>query len=331
MRELSALAWDAGRRLDKYLAQYLNEAPDTLIYKLLRKKRIKLNGARASGSERLSGGDKIQLFLADATLDGLITAKTKTAEAEDIEIIYEDAHTLVVNKPPGIPSHSGMGGEMETLLTRALFYLNKSGVGEPERGAFTPALCNRLDVNTSGAVICGKTSLSVRFWNEALAKKLVEKEYLAVVHGKLTGQAKLEGYYQKNRYANVATIYQIADGAKNRLATVVTEYESMKCANGYSLIKVRPTTGRSHQIRAHMASVGHPVAGDVKYGGKRMEYAPAQLLHCAGLTLRNHNETEREKLPETFREMYREGAAFRARPPEGFENCVKDLFGSGLI
>ncbi|MDR1664693.1 MAG: RluA family pseudouridine synthase [Clostridiales bacterium] len=322
MNKITVLQSDAGRRLDKYLIQYLNAAPRSLLYKLLRKKRIKLNGKKAEGGELLAEGDVISLYLSPETVGGLTEERKILKNEGKLDIVHEDEQVLIVNKPAGLPAHGGMqkkGGD--TLMGRALYYLENSGAYDPARdAAFVPALCNRLDVNTSGLVVCGKTSAAVRAFNSLFAEREIEKEYLAVVHGELKGRGILEGTYEKDGDANIAKISEVnrrdwprsaalpesAGGIKP--ARVITAYEAVKRFDGFTLLKVLPVTGRSHQIRAHLAASGYPIVGDVKYGGRRTECAPAQLLHCAKLTLMK----TRPALP------YEARTSWYAPPPEGF-------------
>jgi 23S rRNA pseudouridine955/2504/2580 synthase len=171
------------------------------------------------------------------------------------------------------------------------------------------ALCNRLDVNTSGLTVCGKTFTAIKALNTLFAQRNVEKEYIAVVHGQLIGRRTLQGYFFKDTNTNTAAVLNEGD------AEVITEYEAISATPLYSYARIRPITGRSHQIRAHLASAGHPLAGDKKYGGKATSYAPAQLLHSHRLTLK-----ESGGLP------YPPKTCWEANPPGGFNDCLKALF-----
>lgn len=192
----------------------------------------------------------------------------------------------------------------DSLLTRALFYLKQSGAYDISRSAtFSPALCNRLDRNTSGLMVCGKTLAALQRINADFAGRSVEKEYIAVAHGTLSGDGVLEGYLYKDKKTN--TVKVNSDG-QNGLR-VKTEYETIAAGKHFTLLFCRPVTGRSHQIRAQMAAIGHPLAGDVKYSGKKTPYAPGQLLHCYRLKIGQ--------------------ATFTAPLPQGFINCLRDWFG----
>ena len=335
MVEITITTADAGRRLDKFLLAYLNNASRSFIYKLLRKKRIKLNGKRAEGGELLQSGDAIGFFLSRETLDncrGVQDAGSTPAFALP-EIIFEDDDLLIINKPAGMPSHGGMKGKGAHLLARVLAYLRETGAFPPG-ATFTPALCNRLDVNTSGLVICGKNYQAIRAVNElfanvenaskseqtqpnpTIAATGVEKEYLAVVDGELHGSATLVGHYHKDTAANIArvTVDTAGETAISPTSRVITAYKSLAVAKSHSLLSVSLITGRSHQIRAHLAAIGHPLSGDKKYGSKPTPYAAAQLLHCKRITLAQPILS------------YPAGTTWTAAPNESFKKCMAELF-----
>jgi len=273
---------DTDRRLDKFLFHYLNAAPQNFIYKMLRKKNITLNDAKAKGAELLQAGDTVKLFLSDETIEKFRkTRDIKKAKPLD-GIVYEDDDVLVVNKPVGLASHGGMESQ-DHLLARILYYLQHTGAYNPA-DTFVPAICNRLDVNTSGLVVCGKTLHALQKLNDCFAKHMVDKEYLAVVDGNAGEPGKtqvLRGFHQKNKNTNFVTV------VKQKTDTpVTTAYTVKEILQGgkYTLLTVNPITGRSHQIRAHLASIGHPLVGDKKYGGSDLPKG-AQLLHCHKITI----------------------------------------------
>ncbi|MCL2360631.1 MAG: RluA family pseudouridine synthase [Defluviitaleaceae bacterium] len=309
MYEVRITVVDANRRLDKFLFMYMKNAPSSLVYKLLRKKRIKLNGKRASGGELLADGDTIGMYLSQETISELRKAGEHSLPSQrELDIVFEDEHLLIVNKPIGIPSHGGMKGKDAHLLARVLYYLRKTGA-YPHDATFTPALCNRLDVNTSGLVICGKNYQAIRAVNAAFANKgSIDKFYLAIVQGELHGSATLEGHYQKDTSTNTARISNHPDSPR-----AITVYKSISISQGQSLVQINPVTGRSHQIRAHMATIGHPLMGDKKYGGKAVPYNSGQLLHCYQL-----------KLTKPFIN-YPTDTTWTAEPPENFIQIIKEL------
>jgi len=290
---------------------YLSDASRSFIYKLLRKKRIKLNGKRAEGSELLQPGDMIEFHISQETLN---TSRRESSPAGvaatllNISIVYEDQDLLILNKPAGQPSHGGMKSKAPHLLSSVLDYLRQTGA-YPPNATFTPALCNRLDVNTSGLIICGKTYQALRAANALFATPgAILKQYLAIVEGELTGTATLKAHYRKNTATNTAHITQDPTAAQ-----AITQYTSIATSGGNSLVSVNPITGRSHQIRAHMASIGHPLLGDKKYGGKKTHSRRGHLLHCNKLTL---------AVPLLD---YPPGTTWEAEPPAGFVDTGKGL------
>jgi len=306
MREIILSQLEANRRLDKFLAHYLNRAPKSLVHKLLRKKRVKLNGKRAHGDEIVKAGDLVGLYLAPDTLAELrAEGASVLPPAKPVNVVYEDEHILLLNKPAGLLTHSDKPGnsnefdttekfdnsadssnyakkvnfsnkgKQDTLVDRMLFYLHEKGEFVPFQTTFTPAVCNRLDRNTSGLIICGKQLPALQNLNAAFAAHVVDKIYLAVVHGKLLGNDSLRGFLHKDKKVNRSSVTNAENGE-----AVHTEYESVAVGNGFSLLRIRLVTGKSHQIRAHLAALGHPLAGDIKYGGKQISSARGHLLHC---------------------------------------------------
>jgi 23S rRNA pseudouridine955/2504/2580 synthase len=311
------------------LFAYLREAPHPVVYKLLRKKRIKLNGGRAGGGEMLTAGDALDFYLAPETLEGWRGARAVPAAAALTDIIYEDERLLVVNKPTGLPAHGGMAGGGDHLLARVLYYLYQNGGYDPA-AAFTPALCNRLDVNTSGLIICGKTLHILQTCAALFAGGGFDKEYLAVAEGRLHGQATLSGDYYKDGAANTAYITASGNGGDAPRSPApgkraVTRYTSLAVSERHSLLRVRPVTGRSHQIRAHLAGIGHPLAGDTKYGGHTTAYAPGQLLHAYRLRVKDPPGSGAANGTD-----FPVPASWTAPLPEGFARCVRNLFGNTI-
>ncbi|MDR3238898.1 MAG: RluA family pseudouridine synthase [Clostridiales bacterium] len=282
MRAVIITPADSGRRFDKYLARYMNTAPKSLIYKLLRKKRVKLNGCRAEGGEILREGDVVSFYLAEETMSCCMRARALPKSAGDIDVIYEDEWILLINKPVGLLTH-GDGTTRDTLTDRALYYLHAKKVFDASSAStFTPAVCNRLDRNTSGLVVCGKTLAAVQALNRMFAEGKARKDYLAAVTGIVRKGALLRGFWEKDGTANQAAVRREGAGKE-----IFTEYAPIGYGEGCSLLRIRLHTGRSHQIRAHMQSIGHAVLGDPKYGDLARnawlfeKYAiPSQLLHA---------------------------------------------------
>ena len=290
---------NANRRLDKFLFQYLNTAPENFIYKMLRKKNITLNESKAKGAEMLQTGDVITLFLSDETIGKFRKVRDIPTAKPLTGIVFENDDYLIVNKPSGLPSHGGMEHKTDHLLGRVLFYLQSTGAYDPS-DAFVPALCNRLDVNTSGLVVCGKTLHALQAMNAVFASQALEKEYLTVVDGDMGKVGKtrvLRGYYLKDGKANMARV--VSQQTDTPVTTAYTVQAVSPCSK-YSLVAVHPITGRSHQIRAHMAAIGHPLVGDKKYGGTPTRFGFGQLLHCQRITIPTMDLSWEAPLPKNL-------------------------------
>ena len=306
MRTLKVDAANEAQRLDKYLIRYMNRAPKSFIYKMLRKKNIKLNGVRAAGSEILKCGDTITLYLSDETIDGFFEAADIKKYDDIPPVVYEDENVLVVSKPSGLLAQAEKKGD-KNLNDILLYYLSLKGEYDPKKaGAFKPGIASRLDRNTSGICIMGKNLAAQRALSLAFAQHSVKKIYLAVVEGELKTGGKVD-IMQTKSPDNKVTVSK-GEGVK-----AVTLYRPVKYKNGFTLVEAEPVTGRTHQIRAALSYVGHPLAGDVKYGAKSLKGVRGHLLHARSLSF-------------CFNEgllKYLDGRVFYAQVPDIFER----LFG----
>ena len=295
MQKITVSANEAGQRLDKLLGKYLSKAPMSFVYKMLRKKNIKLNGKKAQGSEKLTGGDEVEVFLSDETWEkfaGRPGAEKKLPadlnraleSSTRLSVVYEDADILILNKPAGMLSQKASPSDL-SLNEYMLAYLLKKGDLKPaELATFRPSVCNRLDRNTSGLVTAGKSLAGLQELSEVLRDRTVKKYYLTIVDGVIKDRQKIEGYLLKNEMTNQVKILKEAKGEAKPIAT---EYIPVADNGRQTLLKVHLITGRTHQIRAHLASTGHPIIGDTKYGKAkinsifRKKYAlKYQLLHA---------------------------------------------------
>lgn len=264
MREL-IFQEDAGQRLDKYLQKYLNLAPKSFLYKMLRKKNIVLNGKKAEGSEKLKNGDVIRLYLSEETLEKFHESRKADQYPRwpGLEIVYEDCQLLLVNKPAGMLSQKADPKDV-SLNEYLIGYLLESGQMAPESLAgFTPGVCNRLDRNTSGLVIGAKTLAAAQEIGRLLKERRAGKYYLALVKGRVTRKERIRGWLTKDETKNQARISRepLENGAP-----IETAYEPLAANKEMTLLKVELVTGKTHQIRSHLAGIGHPLAGDRKYG-----------------------------------------------------------------
>ncbi|MBR3778356.1 MAG: RluA family pseudouridine synthase [Clostridia bacterium] len=256
---------DAGQRLDKFLTKTYRNLPMSLLYKAVRKKDIRLNGKRCEASSRLNEGDEIYLFLPDDALEIAPPTYEFMHASKALDIVYEDEHVLLLNKKAGLLVHPDDREFADTLIFRVQRYLYEKGEYDPaDEQSFAPALVNRIDRNTSGIVIAAKTAAALRILNQKLKDREIEKFYLCIVHGRMPKtEDTLEAYLEKNESQN--RVY-ISDTQKQGARTIRTRYRVLEEKNGFSLLEIHLLTGRTHQIRAHLASIGHPLLGDGKYG-----------------------------------------------------------------
>ena len=274
MHEFTIQKDDAGQRLDKFLSKALPSLPVSLLYKSLRTKKIKVNRHRADGKQMLLVGDTVQLFLPDEFFPAKgenTSLPTFAAIKTNLSVLYEDENILLVCKRPGVCAHEDAEGNQNSLILHIKAYLYQKGEYDPEGSlSFAPALCNRIDRNTGGIVIAAKNAESLRILNEAIKNRELDKFYLCAVHGvPKPKSALLSGYLIKDADRNTVRVYDKNPprGAKD----IRTRYRVLAEADGLSLLEVELLTGRTHQIRAHMAHIGHPLLGDGKYGINRAD------------------------------------------------------------
>ena len=256
---------DAGQRLDKFLTKAYPRLPQSMLYKAIRKKDVRLNGKRCDIADRLAEGDTLSLFLPEDTLQTAPPTYEFMHASRRLDIVYEDDHLLLLNKPVGLLVHPDDKEFTDTLIFRVQRYLYEKGTYDPTaENSFAPALVNRIDRNTAGIVIAAKTAAALRILNEKLKNREIQKYYQCIVHGSMPRQEDtLEGYLEKNESRN--RVY-ISATPKEGARTIRTRYRVLAEKNGFSLLEIHLLTGRTHQIRAHLASIGHPLLGDGKYG-----------------------------------------------------------------
>lgn len=311
---------EAGQRLDKYLAKILVKASSSFYYKMLRKKNITLNNKKADGKEKLVKGDCVKFFLSEETFAKFSKSDndnyTSICIPTTFNVIYEDKDILLVNKPAGLLSQKAKITDT-SLNEYVIAYLIKSGqLLEEDLATFKPSICNRLDRNTSGIVICGKTLKGLQQMNESIKNRSLQKFYVTLVKGALKSPIHLEGYLKKDEIVNKVSLQKEAEQGSVFISTVITPLTEIQLKNQtVTLTEVCLITGKTHQIRAHMASIGHPIIGDYKYGTRayndeiKKEFNIShQLLHAYKLVM--------PALPAPFEHL--SGKQFKAKLPESF-------------
>ncbi len=273
MKQLNISEYEAGQRLDRLLAKVFTQAGKGFLYKMLRKKNIVLNGKRAEGNESLKAGDVITVYFSDETYEKLSNGTSAEAVKQDSEraekavrrqipkIVYEDKHILILHKPAGMLSQKADGTD-DSLVDYVQDYMIEQGELTQERlRTFRPGICNRLDRNTEGLVVAGKTIVGLQTMSELFRDRKLDKYYLCVVKGQIERPMRLCAYLVKDEAKNQVTVGNGPEGER-----IETEYRPIAATKTGTLLEVKLITGKSHQIRAHLASVGHPIAGDMKYG-----------------------------------------------------------------
>ena len=313
MKEIVINENEAGQRLDKFLGKLLKEAPASFYYKMLRKKNIVLNGKKATGNEKLTAGDSIKLFLSDETFEKFAGKRQTNDLAASVpnialEIVNEDHDVLAINKPAGMLSQKAKKEDISANEYILQYLLESGTITRESLHTFKPSVCNRLDRNTSGILVAGKTLNGLQQMSKAFRERSMEKYYLAIVAGHISKPRRIEGFLKKDEKNNQVTILS---EPSNDAKPIITEYRPLKLVGQVTLLEVHLITGRSHQIRAHLASIGHPVIGDTKYGNPRLN---REFLKNAGVT---------HQLLHAYRLFLADGTKIQADAPKEFERALE--------
>ena len=323
MKEIRIGENESGQRLDKFLLKYMSRAPKSFIYKMLRKKNITLNGKKAQGNEQLRQGDAVKLFLSDDTIGKFSETRTAGYAETELDILYEDKHTIFINKPAGMLSQKAAAEDV-SLVEHLIAYLLKTGqISEEALATFRPSVCNRLDRNTSGIVAAGKSLAALQQLSAMFRERRLKKYYLCLVHGRVTEARRISGFLSKDERTNRVRVQRAGErrSPQKEEARIETEYRPLRSGDGVTLLEVHLITGKTHQIRAHLAAEGHPIIGDYKYGMRsvndsfKKEYGlSTQLLHscrlcfpeCTGALSELSGREITAPVPDLFRRICRE-------------------------
>lgn len=270
MREIVIGKNDSDQRLDKFLMKLCPAMPEAMLYKSLRKECVRVNDKHIKdGAYKLIKGDVLKLYLKDEFFEKTVSDEVFLSLEPELNIIYEDENIMLLDKKAGMVVHADEDKSSVSLIDHIKAYLYKKGEYVPDKeNTFVPALCNRLDRNTSGIVIAAKNAESLRIMNQKVKDRELKKLYLCIVTGILSKKEdELTAWLFKDEKEKRVYVY---NESKKGSKTIITKYKVLKESNNLSLVEVDLVTGRTHQIRAHFASINHPLLGDGKYGSNKI-------------------------------------------------------------
>lgn len=287
MKSITISRNDAGQRVDRLILKTFDRLPKSLMFKEIRKKNIKVNKKRCTPEQILREGDILELYLKDDVLHIKEKHYDFLKASTDLDILYEDENIILLNKKVGILCHPDGRDYIDNLVARLKRYLFEKGEWNPDDSSFTPSLANRIDRNTGGIVIGAKNAQALKIINDKIKSREIEKYYLTVVHGRMPKKNEtLTAYLTKNEKKNLVTVTdEQTDGSKQ----IITQYTVLDYQENASLLEVKLMTGRTHQIRAHLAHIGHPLYGDGKYGVDKGRYRQALYSYKLKFSFKDEN------------------------------------------
>lgn len=315
---------DSGQRLSKLIIKFLKSAPASFVYKMLRKKNITLNGKKATGNEILNPGDEIKLFLSDDTISlfqkekaqGICLASQKDINRLIENIIYEDENLIVINKWAGILSQKATDSDISINEVCISYLLGKGEISDEDLLRFKPSVCNRLDRNTTGIILFAKTYIMANALSQSLHLRTTHKHYKCIVKGRLDKKIVLNDYLIKDEKSNKVSVTNSPCEGASKIETNITP---LMCSDVLSLVEVELITGKSHQIRAHLSSVNHPIGGDSKYGSKSFN----QMLYDKYKVHHQLLHSYKTKLADFDNPLFGiSGKEFIAPLPQEFEDII---------
>lgn len=293
MKEFIIQKNEENQRFDKYLKKLLPNATTSFLYKMMRKKNIVINKKKVEGNEKLKAGDVVSIFLSDETFDkfhvNLEELKKeydnlKSLTLKGLKVIYEDDEMIVADKPYNMLSQKAFDKDLSANEYLLGYMINKGELSFEEFQTFKPSVVNRLDRNTTGLLLFGKTLNALQQLGEGIRERSIEKYYRAVVAGELKESLELKGYLLKDEKTNKVSFYKEQVEGSDYIETGVKPIMSK---NGLTLVEIHLVTGKTHQIRLHLSTIGHPILGDMKYGNEKInkKYYEShkvnhQLLHA---------------------------------------------------
>lgn len=293
MKEFIIQKNEENQRFDKYLKKLLPNATTSFLYKMMRKKNIVINKKKVEGNEKLKAGDVVSIFLSDETFEKFHVNLEELKKEYDIlksltlkglKVVYEDDEMIVADKPYNMLSQKASDKDLSANEYLLGYMINKGELSFEEYQTFRPSVVNRLDRNTTGLLLFGKTLNALQQLGEGIRERSIEKYYRAVVAGELKEELELKGYLLKDEKTNKVTFYKEQVEGSDYIETGV---KPIKCNNGLTLVEIHLVTGKTHQIRLHLSTIGHPILGDMKYGNEKInkKYYEShkvnhQLLHA---------------------------------------------------